>query len=417
MAASSPATVPMTQREASHARRRERILTAAASLFETNGFEGTTTDEIAAAAEVTKRTLYRYVGSKEQLLFEIHENFLRDLLDEVSTAEGTPPERFRKMVHSHIWDLAANLRDVKVFFEESKHLTGAKREELVVRRDSYERAVNEILSDGVDDGYFGVPDIRLTTRAILGAMNEGYRWYRVEDRDPDITADLVTDQFLHGLAAPRRGTGRMPITADLFAGLLAPEATEPANPTDRIVAAATELFSRHGYRGTNTQEIANSAGITKGALFYHVSNKEEALVQIQERLFAEVNAALASIEAANARPTVTLARLIAAQALYVAARRAAFAVVSEEMKYLPDDAVAKFQANRQAHQEFFERAVQQGIAAGEFDVPDPALAVHIVVGMVNSVYRWYRPAAGVTPAELGMSLAELALGGIATRTR
>jgi AcrR family transcriptional regulator len=417
MAAPSPVTVPMTRREASHARRREQILNAAASLFETNGFEGTTTDEIAAAAEVTKRTLYRYVGSKEQLLFEIHENFLRDLLDEVAAAKGTPPERLRKMVHSHIHDLAANLRDIKVFFEESKHLTGAKREELVRRRDSYERAVNDILSDGVHDGYFHVQDIRLTTRAILGAMNEGYRWYRVKDRDPDVVADLVTDQFLHGLAATRRENGRLPITADVLADLPVPAVTEPANPTDRIVAAATELFSRHGYRGTNTQEIADRAGITKGALFYHVSYKEEALAQIQARLFAEVNTALAGIEAENARPTVTLARLIATEALYVAARREAFAVVSEEMKYLPEDALAEFQVNLQSHEEFFTRAVERGIASGEFDVADPALAVHIVVGMVNSVYRWYRPTAGVTPGELGMSLAELALGGMATRTR
>jgi AcrR family transcriptional regulator len=407
----------MTRREANHAQRRDRILAAAASLFETNGFEGTTTDEIAAAAAVTKRTLYRYVGSKEQLLFEIHENFLRDLLEEVSASEGPPPARFRKMVHSHINDLAANLRDVKVFFEEGKHLTGTKREELVQRRDSYERAVNEILSDGVHDGYFEIPDVRLTTRAILGAMNEGYRWYSVEDRDPDVTADLVTDQFLHGLTAPKRGSRRLPITADLFADLPLPEQAEPASPTDRIVAAATELFSRQGYGVTNTQEIADKAGITKGALFYHVSYKDEALVQLQERLFAEVNPALASVESAGTPPTVTLARLIATEALFVAARRSAFAVASEEMKYLPDDAVAKFQANLQLHREFFARAVEQGIAAGEFNVPDPALAVHVVLGMINSVYRWYRPEAGVTPAELGASLAELALAGIATRNR
>ena len=45
--------------------------------FETNGFEGTTTDEIAAAAEVTERTLYRYVGSKEQLLSRSTRTFWR----------------------------------------------------------------------------------------------------------------------------------------------------------------------------------------------------------------------------------------------------------------------------------------------------------------------------------------------------
>ena len=48
--------------------KRRQILDAARPLFLAQGFEGTTMDAITAAARVSKRTLYRYYPSKEDLL-------------------------------------------------------------------------------------------------------------------------------------------------------------------------------------------------------------------------------------------------------------------------------------------------------------------------------------------------------------
>ena len=46
--------------------RRERILTAAAEIFRTQGYDASM-DDIAAAADVAKQTLYNQFGSKEEL--------------------------------------------------------------------------------------------------------------------------------------------------------------------------------------------------------------------------------------------------------------------------------------------------------------------------------------------------------------
>ena len=48
--------------------KRRQILDAAQSLFLEHGFEGTSMDAITAAAGVSKRTLYKYYASKEDLL-------------------------------------------------------------------------------------------------------------------------------------------------------------------------------------------------------------------------------------------------------------------------------------------------------------------------------------------------------------
>ncbi|MGI8748017.1 MAG: TetR/AcrR family transcriptional regulator [Deinococcus sp.] len=59
----------MTLRERKRLRTRQAILTAATELFERHGYTATTLDDIAAAAEISKRAIFSYFASKEDLLF------------------------------------------------------------------------------------------------------------------------------------------------------------------------------------------------------------------------------------------------------------------------------------------------------------------------------------------------------------
>lgn len=62
---------PMGLRERKKGERRRRILSAASQLFAERGYDSVTTSEIALAADVGVGTLFRYAGSKAELLVSV----------------------------------------------------------------------------------------------------------------------------------------------------------------------------------------------------------------------------------------------------------------------------------------------------------------------------------------------------------
>lgn len=75
-------------------RKRQAILDAAAQLFLASGYQGTSMDEIAALAEVSKQTVYKNFADKQQLFREIvlgtaarADDFVRDLPSALASSD------------------------------------------------------------------------------------------------------------------------------------------------------------------------------------------------------------------------------------------------------------------------------------------------------------------------------------------
>jgi AcrR family transcriptional regulator len=161
--------------------RRRRILAAAIFLFQRKGINGTTAEEIAAEAGVTKRTLYRHVGSKENLLLAIHEDFINRGLrgwQEIQAAGGSATERLRRLIVAHVNTVADELPSIRIFFEEMKHLSVENQARIIARRNEYEVILTDTLREGMETGEFRVSDLRITPLALLGSLTEIYRWYQ-----------------------------------------------------------------------------------------------------------------------------------------------------------------------------------------------------------------------------------------------
>ena len=54
---------------------------------------------------------------------------------------------------------------------------------------------------------------------------------------------------------------------------------------DRILQAATKEFSEAGFAGARVDEIANSAGVNKATIYYHIGDKQALYAQVVHHLF------------------------------------------------------------------------------------------------------------------------------------
>jgi AcrR family transcriptional regulator len=68
------------------AERREQLIAISRGLFAQKGYEGTSVEEIAARAEVSKPVVYEHFGGKEGLYAVVVDREVRSLLDTVTTA-------------------------------------------------------------------------------------------------------------------------------------------------------------------------------------------------------------------------------------------------------------------------------------------------------------------------------------------
>lgn len=71
----------------------------------------------------------------------------------------------------------------------------------------------------------------------------------------------------------------------------------PSDTKKRIQQTARELFAQQGVHRTSLQEIADRLGITKPALYYHFSSREELVRSIVQPIIDEEEAFLAEQEA------------------------------------------------------------------------------------------------------------------------
>jgi AcrR family transcriptional regulator len=147
----------------------------------------------------------------------------------------------------------------------------------------------------------------------------------------------------------------------------------------RLLNAAVRVFDRKGYAGASVREIAEAAGVTKPALYYHFGSKEGVLLAIlrqAEQQFSDAVArAVARTGSARDRIVGLCEDIYGLFGQNVPVARVAHAVFLGPPDGAPPFDVTVFEARfRQA----VERMASDGVAAGEFraaSVHDIALAV------------------------------------------
>lgn len=184
------------------------------------------------------------------------------------------------------------------------------------------------------------------------------------------------------------------------------------SPLDEIVRAATDLFSRKGFHATTTQELADAVGLVKGTLYYHIGNKEKLLFKIHQEVTEDGIRRWTELAGRRLPAAETLRLMIIEHCRVMDRYRDAVAIFSEEMKHLAPALRRRLVARRDVYHGLLESTIEQGVAAGELCTPSPRLASLTILGMLNGMYRWYRPGGRLQPDEVGAVFADLVLDGL-----
>lgn len=179
----------------------------------------------------------------------------------------------------------------------------------------------------------------------------------------------------------------------------------------RIIEAATELFAERGFHGTGVAEIGSRSGVQRGALYYHIKSKDELLWEV---LCDYVTATLDSAEAITARgegPAAALRSLIRDHVVLIIRYRRQVAIQVRDGTALTGPRAAELHRLRDRVQQLWQQVLDDGWAAGIFTSADHVVT-NGLLGMMNTVFLWYRPGGGRTPEEIADLLADLVLGGL-----
>ena len=159
-----------------------------------------------------------------------------------------------------------------------------------------------------------------------------------------------------------------------------------------IVDAAAELFARDGFGATSVDDIAAMLGVTKGALYYHVKNKEEILRLIYLTVLTASEEPLHHIVKADLSPLEKLQRAIEHQAAVAADRSPAMIVFYREHPHLTGPFAKEIILRKKAYEQYFEQIIEEGQVFGAFQPNvDPKIVSFGILGMCNWMSQWYRP--------------------------
>ena len=66
-----------------------------------------------------------------------------------------------------------------------------------------------------------------------------------------------------------------------------------AERKDQIVRATVECITKHGYHNFSMQDVARTAGVSKGIIHYYFLNKDDLMMSVLDRVAGDIEGVLA----------------------------------------------------------------------------------------------------------------------------
>lgn len=182
------------------------ILVAACGLFAEQGYMRASIADLAEACKLSRGALYHYFDSKEAILFAILDEHVRQMIVDVEGAiakHSSTIDQFRAAIRAIVDLNARSPQEQRLILNDLTFLGDHDQQTIK----SLERQIVDLISGLLlqldNQGKIVKRTKKIYTMMLFGTLNFSHTWYDPKGGvGPVEFADMIVDQFLHGIASP-----------------------------------------------------------------------------------------------------------------------------------------------------------------------------------------------------------------------
>jgi AcrR family transcriptional regulator len=186
--------------------RKQDILDTFTTMVAERGYEAVSLREVAAELGMSKGTILHHFGTKDRMLEQLHEDYMKRRLAEAYAFQEqlhTPSARISAIVYQNMLamrdDHAATVAFAREIVRFASEPTMQHVREL---RSEYTHLVSSTVQQGMDDGIFAPGSAEMIALQIHGMINWSWTWFRPSGRwSPEEVAAAFVHTLLSGLQA------------------------------------------------------------------------------------------------------------------------------------------------------------------------------------------------------------------------
>jgi AcrR family transcriptional regulator len=166
--------------------------------------------------------------------------------------------------------------------------------------------------------------------------------------------------------------------------------------TSKIKAAALHLVATKGYSNTSLEEIANTAGFTKGAVYYHFKSKKRLILEILHDIeFRSIELLIQELSVADGSAKDLLIRFVNFQADWAAKHPDDIGVLimmSIGFTHLDADIHRKIEGSYEKLTSLLTEIISKGVRNGELssDINIENTVTSLIAIRDGNMLLWYR---------------------------
>jgi Transcriptional regulator len=173
-----------------------------------------------------------------------------------------------------------------------------------------------------------------------------------------------------------------------------------------ILDAASRLFKNKGFLRTSVDEVAHRAGINKATIFYYFPSKEHLLYEVLCEAMRRGIKEMQSITSSSS-PQEKLENVIKGHLKFNLHDDNFGGISAFEQKNLSPKLRKSYVPLRDEYEGLIREAVQDAMSTGQIKQGDVEVQTRLILGVLNSVNRWFKQSGTLSIGEVGDEMCQL----------